>query len=78
MLNDLEIEKAIGEMPDRKLLEFTARQVCAIHAIALDHEKRITGLETHDKKLFGAVGGISGLIGAGIVAAINYFTGQHP
>ncbi len=73
ILNEMEFEKRITEMSDRSLMEFTARQVYEVVLSNDRHEKRITTLENRDRKFFGTIGGLGGVIGAGIVAAINHF-----
>lgn len=73
MLNNLEFEKEIKGMTDRSLLEFTAREVYGLRLESADHSKRINDLEKRDRKFFGAVGGVGGAIGAGIITAIDYF-----
>jgi hypothetical protein len=75
-LNDLAFEQQIKDMSDRQLLEFTARQTYDVSILATTNAKKISTLEHRDKKFAGAMGGIGGAIGAGIITAINYFTGR--
>ena len=73
MLNDAEFENEIREMSDRQLSEFTARQVLGLCKRIKGNEGRITSLEGRSKKAFGITGGISGALGAAVVALIDYF-----
>jgi len=66
ILNDLQFDKEIKEMPVRELLEYTAK-------LSYSNAIRITSLESSKKKTSGVVGGASGLIAAAIVAMIDYF-----
>jgi len=72
ILNNLEFETLIKSMNDRTLLEFTARQVYEVKTITFRLKKRVDNLENRDRKFFGTIGGISGVIGASIVAALNF------
>ena len=74
ILNDIEFENQLNKLGDNHidLIKFVARQVYEVRITAFDHAQRLTTLENRDKKLFGTIGGISGAIGAGIVAAIDY------
>ena len=74
VLNDLEFENQIRDMNDRQLLEFTARQSYEITIFAHDTEKRVKNLEGKGKKTTAITGGAGSLIGAAIIAVINYFT----
>ena len=74
---DLDFENSIGKLPDRKLLEFVARQTLEICQRCEAHDIRITGLENGSKRLSGITGGISGTLGAAIIMVINYFTGNN-
>lgn len=76
MLNDLEFDKQIKEMTDRGLMEFTARQLYEHCEESNIRDGKIKALEDRDKKFAGAVGGASGLLGAAIIAVLNYFTGK--
>lgn len=73
---ELDFEKRIGEMPDRQLLEFVARQNFETCQRCVDHNKRIITLESGDKKLAGMVGGITGTFMAVIIGIINYFVNR--
>ena len=76
ILDDLEFENQMNKLGNDQLAltKFNARQVFAMSKILIADDKRITSLERRDRKFFGAVGGIGGAIGAGIVAAIELFT----
>ena len=73
---ELDFEKRIGEMQDRPLLEFIARQTLEITGKCKGYDKSIAILENGDRKLSGIVGGISGTITAAIVGIINYFVNR--
>ena len=75
MMDDLDFDQKIKSKPDRELLEFVAEQVYKVSLRCPIEEKRITALEGQNKKMFGLTGGVSGVIGAGIVAALNWFFG---
>ena len=77
MLGNLDFEKRIKEMDDRSLLEFTARQTYDVCQLVSKHDRRLRVVENRDRKFMGTIGGIGGAIGAGIVAAINYFIGKN-
>ena len=70
---DIDIEHSIKEMPDRQLLEFTARQVYSVCGTVRDHGRRINNLEGRARKTTGIAGGIGTAIGAAIVTLFNYF-----
>lgn len=74
MLNEMDFEKRLKEMPDRDLQEFTARQIFSICKRCEVHGKRITALESLDRRMLiagGAVG--SGTFGVlyGVVQVIK-------
>ena len=81
---ELTFEKQIVGMDDRKLLEFTARQVFEIKGEQVkfqaacdqvpDHEKRIATLESGSRKSSVISGGIAGTILAVVIGIIEYFT----
>ncbi len=70
---ELDFEKRIGEMQDRQLLEFVARQTFEITGKCRGYDKSIATLETRDRKASGVIGGISGTVTAIIISIINYF-----
>ncbi len=72
---ELEFKQRIKMMADRDLLEFAVDKLYDLSLRCPKEDERITALEGQNKKMFGITGGISGVIGAGIVAAINFFTG---
>jgi len=72
-LNEMEFERALKQMSDRDLLEFTARQTYSVCLLAQNNEKRISSLEKRNHRIIGTIGGIAGVIGAIIASAINYF-----
>ena len=73
ILNELDFEKQIGVMEDRKLLEFIARQTMELSQRCPEHAKRIGILENRDRKSFGVSGGIGGVVAGIVVTLINYF-----
>lgn len=75
MLNDLEFENHIQELGDDlpKLVKFVARQQFEMSKELPAIERRVKDLEGRNNRFFGAVGGISGLLGAAFVKAIDYF-----
>ena len=81
MLDELEYNRLIKGLSDRELQEFTARQLYDIKIIAFTNTERIGVLEKRDVSLrrAGGIGGaIGSAIGAGVVCAVNYFTGKNP
>jgi hypothetical protein len=72
---ELDFEKRIGDMPDRKLLEFVARQTLEITDKCKVYESKISSLEAGDRRTSGIIGGISGTITAIVVGIINYLVG---
>ena len=73
---ELDFEKRIGNMADRPLLEFIARQTLEISGKVDKHSHRITVLENNNKRLSGIIGGITGAFTAIIVGIINYFVSK--
>ncbi len=71
---ELDFEKRIGEMKDRSLLEFVARQTLEIAGKCNTYDKQIASLELGDRKASSIIGGISGTITAIIVGVIGYLT----
>lgn len=65
ILNDLEFDKEIEAMSDRKLMEFSAR-------LGYSNAIRITTLESIGKRTMGAIGGVGAVIGAVIVSIMDY------
>ena len=74
IINDLDFEKRIGNMADRQLLEFVARQSLEVNKRCVDHISRIISLESTTKRQSGIIGGISGTFTAIAISVINYFT----
>lgn len=72
---ELDFEKRIGNMADRPLLEFIARQTLEISGKVNGNSKRISSLENNNKRFSSAAGGIAGAITGAIVGIVNYFTG---
>ena len=70
---ELDFEKRIGEMADRQLLEFVARQTFEITGKCKGYDIKIATLENGDRKISGIMGGITGTIMAFIIGLINYF-----
>ncbi len=67
VLNDLKFNNEIRAMSDRDLMEFTAK-------LSYGNAIRISSLESRGKKTIGAIGGASALLGATIVAVLDYIT----
>lgn len=76
MLNDLEFETQIGELSDRGLSEFTARQVFESRKDIRSNTKRIRKLENKSNKILTLTGGAGTIIGGVIITVINYFRGS--
>ena len=77
ILNELDFEKSIQDMPDRQLLEFVARQNFETSLRCQRHDVRISTLESGNKKQSGIVGAVSGTITAIIIGIIGYFTNRN-
>lgn len=75
-LNDLELEQRLGNMTDRELMEFTARQTYDVCNLAGSNERRIIILERRGNKFIGIVGAAGTFIGGITVGIINYFVGK--
>jgi len=73
-MDDLELEHSIKTMDNRELLEFTARQSYDTCVKVGINDNRITKLENKDKKTASLIGGTSGIIGAAVVAVLNWLT----
>ena len=73
LINELDYRQRIQDLPDRQLLEFTALQVYETTIIIHNHDKRIGKLESRNRKTFGYVGGIGGVIGAIFAGALDFF-----
>ena len=76
MLDDLEFERQMGELSDRGLSEFTARQVFESRKDIHSNTRRIRSLEGKSRKIFAISGGAGTLIGGAIIGIINYFTNK--
>ena len=72
-LNDMEFEQHIKNLSDRELLEFTARQTYDVSILAASNKKRVGKLESQSNKRSGVRGGGGAMIGAAVVAVIDYF-----
>lgn len=75
-ISDMQLEERLQAMNDRQLLEFTARQVYDVTGVVGKHDKRIKVLEGRGKKETGITGGLGAVVGAAVVAVVNYFTGR--
>jgi len=73
---ELDFEKRIGEMQDRQLLEFVARQTLEITGKCKTFDTQITSLEDGNRKVSSIVGGISGTATAIVISVLNYFIGN--
>ena len=78
MLNDLEFENRLNNMGDNQLelIKFVARQQFTSSKLLSIHDKKISDLETGDRRASGIVGGISGTITSVIIGVISYFTNK--
>lgn len=74
---ELEFEKRINGMADRQLLEFVARQNYETCQRCIEHDKRISFLESSNRKASSVAGGISGTITSIIIGLIGYFTNRN-
>ena len=74
IINDMDFEQRMVDMPDRKLLEFVARQTLEITVRCKVYDTKIASIEAGDRKVSGIMGGISGTITAIVISVINYFT----
>lgn len=74
MLSEMEFEQRLNEMGDDQisLLKFLARQQYQMSQLCPIHSRQIKAIQNRDKKFFGAIGGISGVIGATIAGVVNY------
>ena len=71
MLNEMEFDRRIKELDDRGLAEFNARQIYDIRTGLQKVKNRVTTLESRDHKTFGIVGGVGGVLGTAVGAAIT-------
>ena len=71
MLNEMDFEQRIKKMPDRDLQEFTARQIFSVCKRCERHEKRIINLETLDRRMIVAGGGVGAVISGAVYAIIQ-------
>mgnify|MGYP001567928641 CR=1 FL=1 len=78
MLNDLEFENQLSNMGDNQLelIKFVARQQFTSSKLLAVHDKKISDLETGDRKISGITGGISGTITSIIIGIISYLTNK--
>ncbi len=76
ILGDAELEDRMTNMTDRKLAEFTLRQVNGICSVCSAHAKRIKALEERDTKAFGVAGGLGVFVGTAFSAAAMYIWGK--
>ncbi len=74
--SDLQVEQQIKEMPDRELMEFTARQVYSVCSTVRSHGQRIERLEGRANKMTGLAGGIGTAIGAALVALFSHLNNR--
>lgn len=73
LINEMDYQERIKIMPDRQLSEFTATKVYETLVIVQNNVKRISKLESKDRKTFGLTGGIGGVIGAAIAVFVEFF-----
>jgi len=71
-LDDMELERQLGDMSDRELNEFTAHQVYQVCNLAQSNERRIVNLEKRSNKFIGLVGTIGAFLGALIVGGLDF------
>ena len=74
ILDNMDFEHRLEEMGDNQieLLKFVARQQFAMSQLCPIHDKRIKKLENRGKREIGATSGISAILGAVIVAVIDF------
>ena len=75
MLEDAEFENQISAMGDDQpaLIKFVARQQFSTSKVLVSHGRRIKKLENKNKKVMGAVGGLSAFFATAITATLDYF-----
>ena len=76
MLDDLEFENQLAELGDNqpKLLNFIARQQFSTGKVLVNHGRRIKSLESKNKKVMGAVGGLSAIFATAITWTVDYLS----
>ena len=74
---ELDFEKRIGEMKDRQLLEFVARQTFEITGKCKGYDTKIATLESGDRKMSSIMGGIMGTFTGIVIGIINWFVGRN-
>lgn len=73
MINQLEFEKQISTMSDRALMEFTARQTYSTCEIQRTHEKRLSALESVNKKQLSIGTGVGAVITGVVYVLLELF-----
>jgi len=76
IISDMDFEQRMVGMPDRKLLEFVARQTLEITDRCKVYDTKIASIEAGDRKVSSIMGGISGTITAIVIGVIGYFTNR--
>ena len=74
---ELDFEKRMGEMGDRQLIEFIARQTLEITGKCRIYDKSIALLENGDRRTASIMGSITGTIASIIVSVLSYFIGVN-
>ena len=72
--DELEFEKHIKGLDDRKLIEFVARQQYDTNTIINKHSHRINRLEGRGRKELGITGGFGAFVGVAIATTIDILT----
>lgn len=71
MLDDLEFEQKLSDMPDRELMEFIARRTFAMTRTCEAHGKRLAALELQRGPGARVIAGIGAAVG-GAMAGLVY------
>lgn len=72
IINDLDFEKRIKDLPDRQLIEFIARQTLEITGKCKQYDKDIDSLKSGDRRASTIAGSVSGTITSILIGIANY------
>ncbi len=72
VLDKMEFEKQLNDMPKEDLPKFIARMVYDLNSSSYNLHKRVKDLEATNKKMFGVSGGFGGGIALGLWELINF------